>query len=152
MLYNNISKTYCVQLRCAQRYCNINLKLNDKITVVFHNVKIYDSYLTMQELLSSAKKPGGREFNNRVGWKFFRHLFQIKSTVHVFNKIIKLNKVAFHGYKLTVEEAKVPPRTICRSNTFIKSSNLLETLPSIPNPKPLTQLHQKHPNQKCKIL
>ena len=95
---------------------------------------------------------GEGEFNNRVGWKFFRHLFQIKSTVHVFNKIIKLNKVAFHGYKLTVEEAKVPPRTICRSNTFIKSSNLLETLPSIPNPKPLTQLHQKHRNQKSKIL
>ena len=48
-----------MQLRFAQRYCNINLKLNDKITVVFHNVKKYDSYLIMQELLSSAKERGG---------------------------------------------------------------------------------------------
>ena len=47
-----------MQLRFAQRYCNINLKLNDKITVVFHNVKKYDSYLIMQELLSSAKERG----------------------------------------------------------------------------------------------
>ena len=35
---------------CAHRDCIINVKLNHKITVVFHNLKNYDSYLTMQEL------------------------------------------------------------------------------------------------------
>ena len=34
----------------ADRDCNINLKLNHKIPVVFHNLKNYDSYLLMQEL------------------------------------------------------------------------------------------------------
>ena len=34
----------------AHRNCNINLKLNHKIPVVFHNLKNYDSYLIMQEL------------------------------------------------------------------------------------------------------
>ena len=32
------------------RDCNINVKLNHKIPVVFHNLKNYDSHLIMQEL------------------------------------------------------------------------------------------------------
>ena len=32
------------------RDSNINLKLNNKIPVAFHNLKNYDSHLTMQEL------------------------------------------------------------------------------------------------------
>ena len=34
----------------AHRDCNINVKLNHKIPVVFHNLKNYDSHLIMQEL------------------------------------------------------------------------------------------------------
>ena len=34
----------------AHRDCSINLKLNHKIPVVFHNLKNYDSHLIMQEL------------------------------------------------------------------------------------------------------
>ena len=34
----------------AHRDCNINLKLNQKIPIVFHNLKKYDSHITMQEL------------------------------------------------------------------------------------------------------
>ena len=34
----------------ADRDCNINLKLNHKIPIVFHNLKNYDSHLIMQEL------------------------------------------------------------------------------------------------------
>ena len=32
------------------RDCNINIKLNHKIPVVFHNLKKYDSHLVIQEL------------------------------------------------------------------------------------------------------
>ena len=34
----------------AHRDCNINLKLNHKILIVFHNLKKYDSHLIIQEL------------------------------------------------------------------------------------------------------
>ena len=34
----------------AHRDCNINLELNDKIPVIFHNLKNCDSHLVMQEL------------------------------------------------------------------------------------------------------
>ena len=34
----------------AQKDCNINLKLNHKIPIVFHNLKNYDSHLIMKEL------------------------------------------------------------------------------------------------------
>ena len=34
----------------AHRYCNINLKLNHKIPVVFRNLRNYDSHLIMHEL------------------------------------------------------------------------------------------------------
>ena len=34
----------------AHRYCNINAKLNHKISVVFRNLKNYDPHLIMQEL------------------------------------------------------------------------------------------------------
>ena len=34
----------------AQRDCNIKVKLNLKIPIVFHNLKNYDSYLIMQQL------------------------------------------------------------------------------------------------------
>ena len=30
--------------------CNINLKLNHKVPIIFHNLKRHDSYLIMQEL------------------------------------------------------------------------------------------------------
>ena len=33
----------------AHRDCNINLKLNQKSCVVFHNLKTYDSHLIIQE-------------------------------------------------------------------------------------------------------
>ena len=36
--------------RSAHRDCNINVKLNHKIPVVFHNLKNYDSHLIMYEL------------------------------------------------------------------------------------------------------
>ena len=32
------------------RVCNINVELNHKISILFHNLKNYDSHLTMQEL------------------------------------------------------------------------------------------------------
>ena len=34
----------------TNRLCNINIKLNYVISVVFHNLKNYDSHLIMQEL------------------------------------------------------------------------------------------------------
>ena len=34
----------------AHRDCNINVKLNHKIPLVFHNLKNYDSHFTIQEL------------------------------------------------------------------------------------------------------
>ena len=34
----------------AHRDCNIKIKLNHKLPVVFHNLKNYDSHLIMQEL------------------------------------------------------------------------------------------------------
>ena len=34
----------------AHRDCNINLKLNHKILIIFHNLKNFDSHLIMQEL------------------------------------------------------------------------------------------------------
>ena len=34
----------------VHRDCNINIKLNHKVPVVFHNLKKYDSHLIMQEL------------------------------------------------------------------------------------------------------
>ena len=34
----------------ARRGCNMKVKLNDKISMVFHNLKDYESHLVMQEL------------------------------------------------------------------------------------------------------
>ena len=34
----------------AYRNCNINLRLNHEIPIMFHNLKNYDSHLIMQEL------------------------------------------------------------------------------------------------------
>ena len=49
----------------ANRDCNINVKLNHKFPVVFHNLKNYDSHLIMQELgkfnLKINFKPNGLE-------------------------------------------------------------------------------------------
>ena len=43
----------------AHRDCNINVKLNHKVSVVFHNLKNYDLHLIMQEL---------RRFNLKVNF------------------------------------------------------------------------------------
>ena len=50
------------------RDCNINVKLNPKISVVFHHLKNYDPRLIMQELDKFSLKidliPNGLENNN----------------------------------------------------------------------------------------
>ena len=65
------------------RDCNINVKLNHKIPVVFYNLKIYDSHLVMQQLrkfnLKSNIIPNGLEkymsfgINNKL---YFIYSFQ----------------------------------------------------------------------------
>ena len=35
---------------CAHSDCNINLKLNREVSVIFHNLRGYDSHLIMQEI------------------------------------------------------------------------------------------------------
>ena len=49
----------------GQRDCNINLKLNHKIPILFHNLKSYDSHLIMKELgkfnLKISVTPNGLE-------------------------------------------------------------------------------------------
>ena len=42
--------SYHWKIGSAHKDFNINVKLNHKITVVFHNLKNYDSHLIMQEL------------------------------------------------------------------------------------------------------
>ena len=45
----------------AHRDCNINVELNYKIPVVFHNLKKYDSHLIMQEIGKFNVIPNGLE-------------------------------------------------------------------------------------------
>ena len=62
----------------ANRDCNINLRLNHKIPIVFHNLKNYGSHLFMQELDKLNLKinviPNGLEkhmadtFNNKLSF------------------------------------------------------------------------------------
>ena len=50
--FENSTKCWiCKNNSSVQRDCNINVKLNHKIPVVFHNLKKYDSLLIMQELV-----------------------------------------------------------------------------------------------------
>ena len=78
----------------------------------------------------------------------------IKSPVHIFYKIVKLNGVEFEGNKLIVEEVNTLPKTIYRINNFIESSNLLEPLLNIPSllQNQLTQLYQSQINRWYKML
>ena len=62
LYYNDIKvRNYCCitgkYRGSAHRDCNINHKLNHKVPVVFHNLKNYDSHLSMQEL---------RKFNLKI--------------------------------------------------------------------------------------
>ena len=55
----------------AHRDCNINLKLNHKISVVFYNLKNHDFHLIMQEL---------GKFNLKINvpnTKWFRKIYQL---------------------------------------------------------------------------
>ena len=42
--------------RSAHEACNWNFKLTDKIPVIFHNLRGYDSHLIMQQIADVAKK------------------------------------------------------------------------------------------------
>lgn len=61
----------------------------------------------------------------------------IKSSVHVFNEIIKPNGAEFHGNKLILEEAiKHHLKQFTATITLNEGSNSLEPLPNIPPSKP----------------
>ena len=90
----------------AHRDCIINLKLNNKILIVFHNLKNYDSHLIMQELgkfnLKISVIPNGLEkymsftiTNNLIFFFFFFFdRFQFLSS-SLGSLVINLNKNAF---------------------------------------------------------
>ena len=55
--------------------CNINVKLNHKICIVFHNLKNYDSYLIMQKI---------SKFN-----------FKINAIPNVLEKYMSFNQIVY---------------------------------------------------------
>ena len=56
----------------AHRDCNINLKLNHKIPIVSHNLKIYDFHLIMQEIGKFNLKTN---VLNKDGFKYLSQVF-----------------------------------------------------------------------------
>ena len=80
--------------------CNINFKLNHKILVVFHNLKKYDSHLTIQELSKFILKinviPNGLE--NYVGFSINTH-FQFLSS-----SLVSLKKLNEHDFNYLSQE------------------------------------------------
>ena len=80
--------------------CNINFKLNHKILVVFHNLKRYDSHLTIQELSKFIIKinviPNGLE--NYVGFSINTH-FQFLSS-----SLVSLKKLNEHDFNYLSQE------------------------------------------------
>ena len=86
----------------AQSDCNINLIVNQKISVVFHNLKNYDSYLLMQELGIFSLKinviPNGLEnymsFTNNKKLNFIENLEFLSSSIDSLVK--NLNKDDFN--------------------------------------------------------
>ena len=102
----------------AHRVCNINLKLNHKILIVFHNLKNYDSHLIMQELGKFSLKvnviPNGLEkymsftINNKLN---FIDSFQFRSSsldslVKNLSKDFKYFSQEFHNNVLSLVKQK----------------------------------------------
>ena len=56
----------------AHRDCNISLKLNHKIPIVSHNLKIYDFHLIMQEIGKLNLKTN---VLNKDGFKYLSQVF-----------------------------------------------------------------------------
>ena len=80
----------------AQRVCNTNVKLNQRIPVVFHNLKNYDSHLIMKELgkfdlIVNVISKGLEKFmsssiNNKFYFKFQFLTFLLDSLVKNLSK------------------------------------------------------------------
>ena len=47
---------YCHVTSAAHRDCNINVNLNQKILIVFHDLKYYDAHLSSKNLANSILK------------------------------------------------------------------------------------------------
>ena len=73
----------------AHRDCNIKVKLNHKIPIVFHNIKNYDSHLVMQEL-------GKFDFKINV----IPNGFEKYISFNVNNKVIFIDNFQFLSFLL----------------------------------------------------
>ena len=71
-------RDHCHISGSAHRNCNINVKLNHKIPVVFHNLKNYDSHPSMQDL-----------------GKFIMKINAISNELERYTSIIVNNKLSF---------------------------------------------------------
>ena len=80
----------------AQRVCNTNVKLNQRIPVIFHNLKNYDSHLIMKELgkfdlivnviSNGLEKFMSSSINNKFYFKFQFLTFLLDSLVKNLSK------------------------------------------------------------------
>ena len=153
----------------------MELKLTSRFSTTTVRI-VQDSYsvlnITRQEIAyinnlhENVKEPDIYEFFDLKTTTYLRdncsvHMPQLESNgrrkryiyinppAHVFNEIVKLNRVAFHGNKLFLEEAKMLLGIIYSINTSIKSSNLLETFWNIHPPK-LANPTRSNPGQPLK--
>ena len=97
----------------AHRDCNLNFKLTDKIPVVFHNLRGYDSHFIMQEIGEIAKK---NSYTDEKGKKHDMNINVIPNNMEKYMAFML-------GYQLTFID----------SFQFMSSSlcNLVKNLPKI---------------------
>ena len=80
----HITRNYTVH-----RDCNINVKLNHKVPIVFHNLKNYDSYLIMLKL---------GKLNFKINW--IPNGFKKYTSFNIDNKLIFVANFQFLSFLL----------------------------------------------------
>ena len=76
----------------AHQDCNLNFKLTDKIPVIFHNLRGYDSHFIMQQIGQIAKK---NTYMNKKGEEKQMNIKVIPSNMEKYMAFMLSNNLAF---------------------------------------------------------
>ncbi|XP_068761891.1 uncharacterized protein [Montipora capricornis] len=120
-------KHFCMYRGSAHQDCNLNFRLTEKIPVIFHNLRGYDSHFIMQEIGEIVKE---HKYTNKKGEKCQMNINAIPNNMEKYmafmlgNHLTFIDSFQFMGSRLDKLVSNLPREAVVYNSQKFKGKEL----------------------------